>query len=137
MDGCVFCPMGSGDVDSDLVLPTSRHASSWYLHLRQRARNRGHALVLPVEHVRNLHDARADLRDEIFAVVAMLTGAIPAHYGAVGSYVFQNNVEPDGGPFHLACARRAALQRRPLQRTRPGRGRSTAGRAPGPGRRAP
>lgn len=99
-DGCGFCPMGSGDVDGDLVAYASPRVFV-VPALRQRASNCGHALVLPVEHVRNLHDAQADLRDEIFAVVAMLTGAFPAWYGTVGSYVFQNNVEPVGGPFHL------------------------------------
>ena len=63
--------------------------------------NRGHALVLPVAHVRNLHDAQPDLRAEILAVVAQLTRAFPAMYGATGSYVFQHNVEPDDQPFHL------------------------------------
>jgi histidine triad (HIT) family protein len=61
----------------------------------------GHALVLPVAHVRSLHDAEPDLRDEVFAVTATLTGAFPALFGAVGSYVFLNIVEPDGQPFHL------------------------------------
>jgi histidine triad (HIT) family protein len=100
MDHCVFCAIGSGAVDSDLIV----HASPRVFvvpALRQRARNRGHALVLPAEHVRNLHDAEPDLRDELFAVAAALTGAFPALYGAAGSYVFLNNVEPDGEPFHL------------------------------------
>jgi diadenosine tetraphosphate (Ap4A) HIT family hydrolase len=54
-----------------------------------------------VVHVRSLHGAEPDLRDELFAVAAALTGAFPALYGAAGSYVFLNNVEPDGQPFHL------------------------------------
>jgi histidine triad (HIT) family protein len=96
----VFCAIGSGAVDSDLVV----HPSQRVLvvpALRHRARNRGHALVLPGVHVRSLHDAEPDLRDEVFAVTATLTGAFPALYGALGSYVFLNNVEPDGHTFHL------------------------------------
>jgi histidine triad (HIT) family protein len=100
MDGCVFCAIGSGGVDGDLVAYASPRVFVLPA-LRQRARNRGHALVLPVEHVRNLHDARPEVRDEILAVVATLTRAFPSRYGAVGSYVFQHNVEPDGHPFHL------------------------------------
>ncbi len=100
MDECVFCAIGSGAVDSDLVTRPSQRVFV-VPALRQRARNRGHALVLPVAHVRSLHDAEPDLRDEVFAVTATLTGAFPALFGAVGSYVFLNIVEPDGQPFHL------------------------------------
>jgi histidine triad (HIT) family protein len=100
MDECVFCAIGSGAVDSDLVARPSQRVVV-VPALRQRARNRGHALVLPVVHVRSLHDAEPDLRDEVFAVRATLTGAFSALYGALGSYVFLNNVEPDGHPLHL------------------------------------
>ena len=100
MHDCVFCAIGSGDVDPDLVARVSDRVFV-LPPLRQRPMNRGHALVLPVAHVRNLHDAQADLRNDILAVVAQLTRAFPALYGAVGSYVFQHNVEPDDRPFHL------------------------------------
>ena len=100
MDDCVFCAIGSGAVDSDLVVHPSPRVFV-VPALRQRARNRGHALLLPVGHVRNLHDAEPDVRAELFAVAAALTGNLPPLYGAAGSYVFVNNVEPDGQPFHL------------------------------------
>jgi histidine triad (HIT) family protein len=57
--------------------------------------------VLPVAHVRNLHDAGPGLRAELAAVTARLTAAFPTVYRATGSITFQNNVEPDGEPFHL------------------------------------
>jgi diadenosine tetraphosphate (Ap4A) HIT family hydrolase len=100
MDECVFCTIGSGQLDSDLaVFPAER---VYVLPaLRQRPRNRGHALVLPVPHVRNLHDADPVLLAEIMTVTARLTAAFADLYGAVGSFVFQNNAEPDGLPFHL------------------------------------
>lgn len=97
---CVFCAIGAGDVDDDLV---AYRSGGVYVvpALRQRPRNRGHTLVLPVEHVRNLHDAAPGLLAELAAVTARLTAAFPASYRAVGSITFQNNVEPDGEPFHL------------------------------------
>lgn len=100
MDDCVFCAIGAGQVDGDLVAFASDRVFV-LPPIRQRARNRGHALVLPVPHVRNLHDADPQLRSDVFAAVAWLSGAFPRLYGATGSFVFQNNVEPDGLPFHL------------------------------------
>jgi histidine triad (HIT) family protein len=100
MEDCVFCPIASGDVDDDLV--AYRSAGVFVIPaLRQRARNRPHTLVLPVAHVRNLHDADAGVLAEIGSVTARLTAAFPRVYQAVGSITFQNNVEPDGLPFHL------------------------------------
>jgi histidine triad (HIT) family protein len=100
MDNCVFCAIGAGELDDDLV--GYRSGRVFVLPaLRQRARNRGHTLVLPIAHVRNLHDADTGLLAEVAAVTARLTGAFPGRYGAVGSITFQNNVEDDGLPFHL------------------------------------
>lgn len=100
MGECVFCAIGAGEVDDDLVAYRSRRVFV-VPALRQRAGNRGHTLVLPVEHVRNLHDADSGLLTEVATVCARLTAAFPAAYRAVGSITFQNNVEPDGEPFHL------------------------------------
>jgi histidine triad (HIT) family protein len=69
--------------------------------LRQHPTNHAHALVLPVTHVTNLADAPPSVRDEIFAVAAQLTSAVPSLYGAEGSIVFQNNTGPDDPLFHL------------------------------------
>jgi len=69
--------------------------------LRQHPNNHGHALVLPVKHTRNLADASPAVRDEIFAVAAHLTAALPSLFGAEGSIVFQNNTGPDDLSFHL------------------------------------
>jgi histidine triad (HIT) family protein len=98
--GCVFCEIGALRVDSDLAVFVSERV---YVlpALRQRPRNRLHTLVLPVAHVRNLHDADSSLLAEIMSITARLTAALPAKLGATGSFVFQNNVEPDAPPFHL------------------------------------
>jgi histidine triad (HIT) family protein len=69
--------------------------------LRQHPTNHGHVLVLPVTHTRNLADASPPVRDEIFAVAAQLTSAMPSLYGAEGSIVFQNNTTPNDPLFHL------------------------------------
>lgn len=100
MDTCVFCDIGAGRIDRDLAVPASERV---YVlpALRQRPKNRFHTLVLPVAHVRNLHDAGPSLLAEIMTVTARLTAAFPAMLGANGSFVCQHNVAPDEVPFHL------------------------------------
>jgi histidine triad (HIT) family protein len=100
VDECTFCPIAAGEIDGDLV--AMRTAQVFVIPaLRQHPTNHGHALVLPVTHTRNLADASPSVRDEIFAVAAQLTSAMPGLYGAQGSIVFQNNTAPDDPLFHL------------------------------------
>jgi len=100
MVGCDFCGIGTGQVDADLV--AFRSANVFVVPtLRQRANNRGHALVLPVAHVPSLHDAAPELLAEVFDVVARVTRVVPDLYGAFGSTVFQNNSSPEDVLFHL------------------------------------
>jgi histidine triad (HIT) family protein len=100
MEECVFCPIAAGDVDADLVALRTRHAFV-IPALRQRPANHGHALVLPAGHIQNLADAPPAVRNEVFAVAARLTAAVPGLYGADGSIVFQNNIGPGDPAFHL------------------------------------
>jgi histidine triad (HIT) family protein len=100
MAECTFCPIAAGEIDTDLV--ALRTAQVFVIPaLRQHPTNHGHALVLPVTHIRNLADASPSVRDEIFAMTAQLTSAMPSVYGADGSIVFQNNTGPDDPLFHL------------------------------------
>ena len=100
MDECASCPIAAGEIDTDLV--ALRTAQVFVIPaLRQHPANHGHALVLPVTHIRNLADASPPVRDEIFAIAARLTSAMPSLYGAEGSIVFQNNVAPGDLLFHL------------------------------------
>jgi histidine triad (HIT) family protein len=100
VDECTFCPIAAAEVDDDLVAVRTEQVFV-VPALRQHPNNHGHALVLPVEHTRNLADATPQVRNEIFAVAAQLTSAVLPLYGAEGSIVFQNNTDPEDPLFHL------------------------------------
>ncbi len=100
MNGCTSCAVAAGAADAGLVALRTERVFVIPAP-RQRPRNQGHALVVPVAHVASLQDAAPAVRDELFAVAARLTGAVGALYGAEGSIVFQHNVTPGPVPFHL------------------------------------
>lgn len=100
MDECTFCPVAAAEVDADLVAVRTEQVFV-VPALRQHPNNHGHALVLPLDHTRNLADASPPVRNEIFAVAAQLTSAVLSLYGADGSIVFQNNTDPEDPVFHL------------------------------------
>lgn len=98
--GCPFCEIGAGSADQDLmalrtervfVVPT----------MKQRRSNPGQVIVCPVEHVTALHMVEASLLAEVFGVVARLTSAVPAAFGAMGTTVLNNNHAPDQALRHL------------------------------------
>jgi histidine triad (HIT) family protein len=100
VDECTFCPIATGQVDADLVALRTENAFV-VPALRQHPGNHGHALVLPVQHTRNLADAVPEVRNEIFAIAARLSAAVVQLYEADGSIVFQNNTTPEDLLFHL------------------------------------
>lgn len=69
--------------------------------LKQRRHNPGHALVLPVSHVTDLHESPAGIPHELFEVTARVTSAVKDAYGAVGSTVLQNNHVPGQVLHHV------------------------------------
>lgn len=100
MSDCVFCRIGRGEIDEDVV--AYRSANVFVVPaLKQRQNNPGHALVLPVSHVTDLHEVPTDLLREIFEVTAKVTAAVKDAYGAVGSTVTQNNRIPGQVLHHV------------------------------------
>jgi histidine triad (HIT) family protein len=97
---CAFCEIGAGRVDADLV--AYRSANTVVVPaLLQRARNPGHAVVIPVRHVVGLASADTDLLREVFAVTALVAEGVKTAFGAVGSTVVQNNDAPGQVLHHL------------------------------------
>ncbi|CAM5644340.1 hypothetical protein SAFG77S_12309 [Streptomyces afghaniensis] len=100
MSECAFCRIGQGEIDEDLVAYRSDNVFV-VPALKQRRNNPGHALVLPLSHVTDLHDVPADLLHELFEVTARVTSAVKDAYGAVGSTVTQNNHIPGQVLHHV------------------------------------
>ncbi|MDQ0745915.1 histidine triad (HIT) family protein [Streptomyces africanus] len=100
MSDCAFCRIGQGEIDEDLVAYRSGNVFV-VPALKQRQNNPGHALILPVSHVTDLHDVPTDLLHEIFEVTARVTSAVKDAYGAVGSTMTQNNHIPGQVLHHV------------------------------------
>lgn len=103
MPPCPFCAIAAGAADAaDADLIALRTPAVFVVPaLKQRPRNRGHLLVLPVAHVTRLADADAALRDELTAVIGRVSGAVRAAFGATGTFVFVNEDAPDQVLDHL------------------------------------
>ena len=87
-DGCVFCGIVTGQVPADLVLEDAHTVG----FLDRRPLFKGHALLVPREHVVTLPDLPAHLRDPFLAAAQRLATAMVEGLGAQGSFVAMNNV---------------------------------------------
>jgi histidine triad (HIT) family protein len=95
---CVFCQIVSGDLEADVVLDEP----DFVAFLDQRPVFKGHALLVPREHVVTLPDLPAGLRDGFLGAAQRLATAVVDGLGAQGSFVAMNNVVSQSVP-HLHC----------------------------------
>jgi histidine triad (HIT) family protein len=95
---CVFCGIVAGEVPADVVLDEPDLVA----FLDRRPLFKGHALLVPREHVVTLPDLPAALRDGFLGAAQRLATAMVEALGAQGSFVAMNNVVSQSVP-HLHC----------------------------------
>jgi histidine triad (HIT) family protein len=93
---CRFCAILSGDAPAWFVLDEPEVAA----FLDVRPLFKGHVLVVPREHYETLADLPPALVEPLFSRVRRISAAMPAAYGAQGSFVAVNNVVSQSVP-HL------------------------------------
>ena len=96
-DGCVFCGVVAG-ATAELVLDEEHFVA----FLDRRPVFKGHALLVPRQHVVTLPDLPAELRDGFLAAGQRLAQAMVEGLGAEGSFVAVNNTVSQSVPhLHL------------------------------------
>jgi histidine triad (HIT) family protein len=93
---CVFCEIVSGARPAHVVF--SDDVAIAFLDARPVFK--GHVLVAPLEHYVTLADLPTDLVGPLFQRVQRVSAAMPAAFGAQGSFVGENNVVSQSVP-HL------------------------------------
>ncbi|QGA80914.1 HIT family protein [Candidatus Nanohalobium constans] len=95
-DDCIFCKIIEGDVPSYKVYEDE----NVYAFLDAEPVSKGHTLVIPKEHVDDIHGA-ADM-DYMWEPLVKVSNAVKDAFGAEGVNIAQNNGEKAGQEvFHL------------------------------------
>lgn len=95
---CLFCKIVTGEVPSHKVYEDE----STFAFLDIHPINRGHALVIPKAHYRNIYDIPKDAFGELMQTVKLLAPKIKQAVGADGINIGMNNDEAAGQlVFHL------------------------------------
>ncbi|MBS5520720.1 MAG: HIT family protein [Clostridiales bacterium] len=97
---CIFCKIAQGNIPSSTIYEDDMFRV--ILDLSPAAR--GHALVLPKEHFRNIFDIDDKTASKLFVVAAKVARAMKESLGCDGMNIVQNNEEIAGQTvfhFHL------------------------------------
>ncbi|HER7513408.1 TPA: HIT family protein [Streptococcus pyogenes] len=87
MENCIFCSIIQGDIPSSKVYEDEQVLA--FLDISQTTR--GHTLVIPKQHVRNLLEMTAETASHLFARIPKITRAIQSATGATAMNIINNN----------------------------------------------
>ncbi len=92
MDNCIFCKIISGEIPSSKVYEDDKVLA--FLDISQATK--GHTLVIPKEHVRNILEMSAETAETVFSRVPKIARAVQKATAAIGMNILNNNEEVAG-----------------------------------------
>lgn len=97
-DDCIFCKIINGEIPSAKVYE-DEHVFA-FLDISQVTK--GHTLVIPKTHTKNIYETPEAVAKELFGRVPKIANAIKKVYKPVGMNLLNNNEAPaDQSVFHL------------------------------------
>ncbi|WP_026905673.1 HIT family protein [Paucisalibacillus globulus] len=97
-EDCIFCKIIAGEIPSAKVYEDDQV----YAFLDISQVTKGHTLVIPKKHVKNIYETPSEVASELFARVPRIANAIKAAYQPVGMNLLNNNEAPaDQSVFHI------------------------------------
>lgn len=87
MENCIFCSIIQGDIPSSKVYEDEQVLA--FLDISQTTK--GHTLVIPKQHVRNLIEMTAETASHLFARIPKIARAIQSATGATAMNIINNN----------------------------------------------
>lgn len=87
MDDCIFCLIAEGKIPSSKIMETK----TLYAFLDLHPVNKGHALIIPKKHVKDILGVDPELGRDVFQAMQRIGKALMTVTGAQGFNVLQNN----------------------------------------------
>ena len=97
-ENCIFCKLAAGDIPS----ATLYEDDDFRVILDLSPASKGHALIIPKEHYRNLYDLDDELAAKAMVLAKMMVLKLKDVLGCDGYNIVQNNEEAAGQTvFHF------------------------------------
>lgn len=94
---CIFCKIREGEIPSYKVYED--HNVLAFLDITQGTK--GHTLIIPKKHVKNVYELDEVTASEVFAVVPKIARAIKTAFNPIGLNIINNNDQPLQSVFHF------------------------------------
>ena len=95
---CIFCKLANGEIPT----ATLYEDEDFRVILDANPASKGHALILPKEHYRNLYDLDDELAAKVLVLAKKMINLLKDKFGCTGYNVVQNNEEAAGQTvFHF------------------------------------
>lgn len=87
---CIFCKVVNGEIPSAKVFEND----DVYAFLDLGQVTKGHTLVIPKVHQKNIYELTPETAQKVFAVVPKIARAIKTQFKPIGMNLLNNNEEP-------------------------------------------
>ena len=94
---CIFCKIIKGDIPSYKVYEDENVFA--FLDITQGTK--GHTLIIPKKHVKNIYDLNEEDAKNIFSVVPSIAKALKKAFNPIGINIVSNNEKPLQSVFHF------------------------------------
>ena len=94
---CIFCRILQGDIPSYKVYEDE----NVYAFLDITQGTKGHTLVIPKKHVKNVYELDEELAKNIFKVIPKIARALKATFNPIGMNIISNNELPLQSVYHF------------------------------------
>ena len=97
-DNCIFCKIAKGEIPSETIYEDS----SFRVILDLGPASKGHALILPKKHYKDICDLDVETAEKVLPLAKKMGAAMKASLGCSGFNVVQNNGKEAGQTvFHF------------------------------------
>ncbi|MCR4755374.1 MAG: HIT family protein [Lachnospiraceae bacterium] len=97
-DNCIFCKIANGEIPTNAIYEDDNYK----VILDMGPATKGHALILPKNHYKNIYEMPADKVGEAFSLAGRMATTMSSKLSADGFNIVQNNNEVAGQTvFHF------------------------------------
>lgn len=97
-DNCIFCKIANGEIPTNAIYEDENYK----VILDMGPATKGHALILPKNHYKNIYEMPADKVGEAFSLAGRMANKMSTKLSADGFNIVQNNNEVAGQTvFHF------------------------------------
>ncbi|MDA3931620.1 MAG: HIT family protein [Tenericutes bacterium] len=94
---CIFCKIIDGEIPSYKIYEDENVIA--FLDISQLTK--GHTLVVPKKHVKNVYEMNEDLASKVFQSVPKIANALKKAFNPIGLNVINNNEKPHQSVDHF------------------------------------